>query len=354
MYQSHIKKLFSWANCCQLFGQILARFLRGFLIFCLLFSFATAPVNASGNPGNVKEGDDIYSTYGTHNSPKWSQCANSDCTYQRTTEEPSDPEWPVYWTSNWNMYRVFKKYAQFPPPYDERPPAELKEGQDYETSIGTTYYDSTWSSTSPNFPGEGAMRESYYDRCLPIFPINNHFSCSFVSLGDTAIFQTYEQDRPNGMPEFCLFSPDNHPPERNFISHLPYSEGDSAQLDNKIQGYSFWVTDKPAPPFQVGVKPFPRNQDGTINKNAILFGYAFESQAAPDASDLQAQPYRHPQSFYFSGAPTTPPNAPIVSQNYTDFSMRQPSEGTWSEIEELNIISLPKCQLFDPPKKEKI
>lgn len=73
------------------------------------------------------------------------------------------------------------------------------------------------------------MEEHYVKRCLPIFPIPNNFTCSFISLGRIAYFVTYPEDRPQGMPPVCLFSPDNHPPKRDFIEHLPYSLGDSSR-----------------------------------------------------------------------------------------------------------------------------
>ena len=284
--------------------------------------------------------DNVYATYGTHNPPADSPCANPDCVYTRQQGEPSDPAYPAYWSSNWNMYRVFQGYADHPPPYDKVPPPQLKRERDYEVSTGATYYDSTWQGPS----GSGAMMEHYDKRCLPIFPISNHFTCSFISLGDTAFFVTYEQDRPKGMPPVCLFSPLNHPPRTDFISHLPYSPGDSARLNKRVQGYSFWVSVANGKPIQTGVSP-----DRT-NDPAIMFGYAFESAASPDRADRYAKPYRHPQSFYFSGYPLAPANAPIVSQNYTNFAMIKPDpKKTWDLVSGLDPKTLPACQLFNPP-----
>jgi hypothetical protein len=238
------------------------------------------------------------------------------------------------------MYRVFQGYAEHPPPYDRAPPPALKRGRDYEVSRGATYYDHTWSGPQ----GAGAMMEHYRDRCLPIFPISNRFTCSFISLGDTAFFVTYDKDRPKGMPPVCLFSPRNHPPRPDFISHLPYSAGDSARLNNRVQGYSFWVDAASGKPIQTGVSP-DRTQDG-----AIMFGYAFASRPTRDRVDRAAEPYRHPQSFYFSGYPVAPANAPIVSQNYTDFAMVKPNpKTTWDQVSGLDPKTLPACQLFNPP-----
>jgi hypothetical protein len=272
----------------------------------------------------------VYSTYGVHNPPQVSPCQAPNCVYARGPGEPADPQYPPYWQSHWTMYRVFNNYSQHMPPYDGRPPAPLRAGQDYQISYGATYYDSTWRGRS----GEGAMMEHYEHFCLPIFPIANNFTCSFISLGDVAFFVTYPQDRPAGMPPVCLFSPVNHPPRRDFISHLPYAPGDSAQLGHGAQGYSFWVDGATGRVVGTGASP-DRTQAG-----AILFGYAF----APVNGRMQ------PQSFYFSGYPGTPPDAPVVSQNYTDWAPTKPDpRATWDQVSGLDPRTLPACQLFEPP-----
>lgn len=219
------------------------------------------------------------------------------------------------------MYRVFnqEKLKAYPPPYSS-PPKGLSP-EDYEVSQGTSYYDFTY--TPPDGDGRGAMMEFYQKRCLPIFPIKNDFTCAFVSLGNKAYFLTYEEDRPADMPECCLFSPKNHPPPPDFISHLPYNAEDSQRLEG-VQAYSL-VT--PGPP--------------------ILFGYAFHKEPTPDAKDPKAAPYRHPQSFYFSGCPDSPANAPMVSQNYVNFRMERPGEDLWRQTQKKCQGAIPACQLFD-------
>jgi len=184
------------------------------------------------------------------------------------------------------MYRVFNDYQTHLPPYAGAPPLPLREDVDYQKSWGTTYYDSEWQGLQ----GHGAMEEHYEKYCLPIFPFANNYTCSFISLGDAAFFVTYD-DRPSWMPPVCLFSPHNHPPERDFIKHLPYAVGDSRQLNFAVQGYSFWVSQSGAI-MQTGAAP-----DQTQN-GGILFGYAFDSQPTPDRMKGEP-PYRHPQSFYF-------------------------------------------------------
>jgi hypothetical protein len=101
---------------------------------------------------------------------------------------------------------------------------------------------------------------------------------------------------------------------------------------------------------QTGVSP-----DQTAN-GGIMFGYAFDVRPTPDRIDKTAPPYRHPQSFFFSGMPQLPkvplPNAPIVSQNYTDFAMIKPAAAvTWAKVTGLDPKALPKCRLYDPPSE---
>jgi hypothetical protein len=115
-------------------------------------------------------------------------------------------------------------------------------------------------------------------------------------------------------------------------------------LKNRVQGYSFWIDAASGKPIQVGVSP-----DRT-NDRAIMFGYAFASAPTSDRIDRTAKPYRHPQSFYFSGYPLAPANAAIVSQNYTNFAIIKPDPAkTWDIVGKLDSKTLPPCQLVNPP-----
>lgn len=315
------------------FGQILARASLAALALALAACEAEGPADEGGADGNNSSADGpVYQTYGVHNPPEDSPCQSPDCSYANQPGRPADPSYPPYWQSRWTMYKVTAGYETNPPPYNGKPPA----GTTYETSWGASYYDSTWTGKS----GEGAMMEYYDKRCLPIFPFTpNNFTCAFISLGDTAYFLTYPQDRPKGMPPVCLFSPLNHPPRRDFIKHLPWSKGDSDRLGIPgAQGYSFWVNGNPGPDagkvMQIGASP-----DGTA-KGWILFGYAF----------AQVNGAMQPQSFYFSGFPGTPPDAPIVSQNYTDWQPTKPDPArTWNLVSGLDPAKLPACTVMDGP-----
>jgi hypothetical protein len=156
-------------------------------IACVGLSLALSGVP---HPVAAHQPTDVYSTYGAHNPPTDSPCADQGCVYTRKAGEPSNPRYPDYWTSHWTMYRISNPtlLAKYPPPYDGIPPRRLKPRVDYEISRGETFFDNTWRGRS----GEGAMMEHYEKRCLPIIPISNHFTCSFISLGDTAFFVTYD------------------------------------------------------------------------------------------------------------------------------------------------------------------
>jgi hypothetical protein len=260
-----------------------------------------------------------YYTGGVHDE---SGCPTpASCTAPRTKADPSDPSYPEWWSSEWTMYRVYNQYEQYPPPYAS-PPAHLTEGSDYETSHGATYYDSTYVPADKD--GTGAMMEYYDQRCLPIFPGDNHYTCAFISLGNKAYFLDYGQD-PASKPSCCQFSLDNHPPRRDFIEHLPYSPERSEHLSSSLQAYA------------------------TVVDPGILFGYAFYEAPTPDTFDHSAAAYRHPQSFYFSGYgdAANPPNAPIVSQNYEHFRMEKPKpEATWQRVANACPAEPEWCCLF--------
>ena len=273
---------------------------------------------------STTSGPAIYPTFGVHNPPQYSPCPKSavDCLNQRTEGEPSDPLYPQQWMSHWNMYRVFDGYKKNPPPYTD-PPSRLKPSQ-YEHSEGWTAYDSTYRAD--HYPDSGAMIEYYKKRCLPIFPIPNNYTCAFISLGKTAYFLTFDEDRPAGMPPCCLFSRENHPPRRDFVKHLPYSKDDSGRVKD-IQAYSLTT-------------PGPGNEP-------ILFEYAFEKAYRADKKAPEAGSYRHPFAFYFSGSTEDPPNAPIVTQNYTDFSAIKPDPArTWDLVAKMCRGKIPDCELF--------
>lgn len=287
--------------------QVIVGFLAGLISLVLL---------GSGSAFADKLGSHVYFSQGVHNNY---QCEPpSKCIADRNPTDPRGPLYPKWWTSDWKMYRVFNNYQDFPPPYDS--PPNVLSPSDYEVSDGSTYYDSTYIPKDRD--GAGAMMEHYEKKCLPIFPQENNYTCSFVSLGNKAYFLRYE-DRPPNTPKCCQFSLKNHPPRQDFLKHLPYKKEESAHLKNSLLAYSLTVDP------------------------GILFGYAFNKALTPDSFDRTAELYRHPQSFYFSGSPTDPPLAPIVSQNYRNFRMEQPKTSeTWDQVAKMCSPKPEFCCLF--------
>ncbi|MEH2240656.1 hypothetical protein [Nostoc sp.] len=296
------------------------------LVVCFLITIVflgSGDASASGLRTASDGSDDIYPTRTVHNETcQESENFDDNCLAKRKEGEPTDPQYPKWWISDWRMYRVFQDYKKdkFRPPYTS-PPENLTPS-DYEVSYGTTYYDSTYIPKDQK-DGTGAMMEYYQDRCLPIFPRSNKYTCAFVSLGNKAYFLNYGQE-PNQKPRICLFSPHNHPPRTDFIKHLPYQPKQSTHLNNSLQAYSMFL---------------PKD------KLEILFGYAFYKNPTPDSFDKTAKPYRHPQSFYFSGNPNEA-KAPLVSQNYTNFRMEQPDSKIWSKIAKMLPEQPKECCLY--------
>lgn len=278
----------------------------------------TTPAEKTAAYNKVMSAIHTYYTGGVHNDKRCKP--PQKCVYPRGADEPTNPLYPRWWTSDWTMYRVFNNYEQYPPPYSS-PPAGLTPA-DYQVSYGWTAYDDTYVPKDRD--GRGAMMEHYEKFCLPIFPMANNFTCSFVSLGNKAYFLRYD-DRPAGTPECCQFSLHNHPPRRDFIKHLPYNAQQSTHLDGTIQAYS-----------------------RLVGKQQILFGYSFYKEAtADDPANPKSPKYRHPQSFFFSGYPLDPPNAPIVSQNYTNFVARKPDpRTTWDQVPRMCSPNPGWCCLF--------
>ncbi|MFT4977441.1 MAG: hypothetical protein ACI8S6_003346 [Myxococcota bacterium] len=259
----------------------------------------------------------IYPSHGVH-SP--CRCPDDGCDAARGPDDPPDPRYPEQWVSGWTMYRVFAPDPASLPPYDS-PPADMTEGTDYEASRGTTAYDSRYVPEDGD--GTGAMMAHYEDRCLPIFPHDNTYSCTFISLGNKAWLLTGD-DRPEDTPPCCMFSPYHHAPKTDFIRNLPYSAEDSSHLSDTLQAYRY-VAD-------------PQDR-------AIWFGYSFYRDRWADAEKQHLLPH----SSYFTGSKTDPPDAPIVSQNYTDFRILAPDPAeTWQRVgRECTADPLPICHPFD-------
>ncbi|HEX2254989.1 MAG TPA: hypothetical protein VHQ65_17115 [Thermoanaerobaculia bacterium] len=293
----------------------------------LLLAAPAAAEDPRCNPADPLAATHVYLSNGVHNDCGCDPPAQ--CDFSGEPGRPPDPLYPEHWTAEWTLYQVFEHYQVFPPPYTN-PPENLTQS-DYRVSRGSSYYDASYVPTDGD--GIGAMMEFYgYDQCLPIFPLRNDYTCAFVSLGNKAYFLNYGKvavgpaengARPpqGAKPSCCRFSDFNHPPRRDFIKHVPYSPEDSTHLGGTIQAYAY----EPAP--------------------GLLFAYAFYKDRTV-TDPRTGETFQLPQSFYFSGQPTDPPDAPIVSQNYESFRIEKPGAEIWAIAREACTPEPEWCCLF--------
>ena len=129
---------------------------------CAVLVIVTALPSLVFSTARAQTPDDLHTYYtgGVHNDK---DCLPpSKCVYARKPGEPTNPLYPRWWASAWTMYRVFKDYDEYPPPY-ANPPQGLTP-DDYQVSYGATYYDSTYLPADRD--GIGAMRFGRGDRIL--------------------------------------------------------------------------------------------------------------------------------------------------------------------------------------------
>jgi len=231
-------------------------------------------------------------TYGAHN---WydGQCNATTSSFIKGDKDPKDPTdpthvWPSYFTTDWDMYFVFD--VNYAPPYDPIPI-----GPNINVTLGQTYYDTTYQ-------GQGAMREVYNQRCIPIFfsgvfAANNNFSCDFLNVASskTSYLITHD-DIPIGAPECCIIGQPFHPPPVNFAANM--TEKSSQTIDGvKVDFSAISLPD------------------------AGIFSLGFVSNST-------SQDYSTPYVFYMMGAPQI---ASWLYQKFKNFVVEKP-DGKWWEI----------------------
>ena len=96
------------------------------------------------------------------------------------------------------------------PPYYPQPKS------DYVSSYGKTYYDA-------NYRG-GAAREQYFQTCIPIFRVENNWSCDFYVINENNLAVVhFGEDRPKEFPECCTFGSPFRAQPRDFPSKMNYT-----------------------------------------------------------------------------------------------------------------------------------
>ena len=152
-------------------------------------------------------------TVGAHNNfTQFGPCPNEiQPTSQPNYTAPVNI-YPDYFVMDWTML--------FVPDYNDTPPYKNNTpNTPYNITYGTTYYDITYEG--------GAMRESYYQRCIPVFPYGslsgwNDFSCDFITINSnhTAYLILNETDKPKDAPDCCIIGQPFHVPPKTFANGL--------------------------------------------------------------------------------------------------------------------------------------
>ncbi|XP_074654631.1 uncharacterized protein LOC141908468 [Tubulanus polymorphus] len=132
--------------------------------------------------------------------------SNSNSTISRRSRHHApcqhEPILPNRFKTNWTIY--YYPMEDPWPPYQTAPPAPHSMGRGYSV------YD--------NFLP--AMAEVFFDECLPIFPVRNHWPCTFLNRGTTAYLIS-----PDWAPlgPCCIFGNPWHTPRPNFIHVVPFN-----------------------------------------------------------------------------------------------------------------------------------
>eukprot|EP00486_Rosalina_sp_Unknown_P004550 CAMPEP_0201577476 /NCGR_PEP_ID=MMETSP0190_2-20130828/23895_1 /ASSEMBLY_ACC=CAM_ASM_000263 /TAXON_ID=37353 /ORGANISM="Rosalina sp." /LENGTH=178 /DNA_ID=CAMNT_0048009567 /DNA_START=421 /DNA_END=957 /DNA_ORIENTATION=- len=154
-------------------------------------------------------------------------------------------------------------------------------------TYGRTWYDTTFEG--------GAMRESYYQRCIPVFPFGslsgrNDFSCEFVTLNSnhTAYLILNKTDKPPNAPDCCIIGQPFHAPPRTF------ADGLQVKFESMVDGTHV-------------------NWNAVWLEGAGIFNYGFNEENVPFI-------------FYMQGIPDV---ANWLYQKFTNFQEVRPPQNTW-------------------------
>ena len=116
-----------------------------------------------------------------------------------------------------------------------------------------------------------ALRETYHDFCVPIFPGGFQWSCDFVNVNNIS-YLLQHADRPKLHPECCIFRKPWSPPSPDFVPH----SGILSYLKNSTYGgetIAWWQTTSVSRdeggPFGYG---YSIGADGGLTPRAFYFG----------------------------------------------------------------------------------
>eukprot|EP00041_Stephanoeca_diplocostata_P015025 m.284044 g.284044 ORF g.284044 m.284044 type:complete len:263 (+) comp19897_c0_seq1:258-1046(+) len=153
-----------------------------------------------------------------------------------------------------------------------------------------------------------AMRETYHDACVPIFPHGSLWSCDFLNVNETSYLLQHD-DRPQGQPECCVFLKPWLPPKPSFGGTLKFLKNTS---ESSIGGATvmWWQS--------VGVTP---EQGGP-------FGYGWQVSERAGTSPVLT-PYAFSFGGFWNWANGSYSGAYTV-QYFSEFKAQKPPAETWT------------------------
>ena len=212
-----------------------------------------------------------------------------------------------------NFIMDFKVYyvqpLSYPPPYD---PATIN--ITYNISMGRTYYD-------VNYLG-GAMRESYYNMCIPIYPegslsTTNNYSCDYYTINNNkTAYAVFHDDRPEGAPKCCILANRFHAPVQTFFNLLPVKS--QTMTENILID---WASAE------------------LISMGNVTYGFNH------DYKKIDGKSYSIPFAFFFQGIPWIDN---WCYQRFMNFDPIKPDKSVWKLPQDCLEDDVTWCPGWDP------
>jgi len=186
---------------------------------------------------------------------------------------------------------------------DEFPPRIPGDNVTHSIAYGRTFYDIDVAG--------GFMRESYYNRCLPIFPgsplDSGTYSCDFYTLNDhNTAYTVFHDDKPEGAPNCCVLGNPFRCPPQDFFEKLPVRFQSVEPFNNAAEP----GTEDPSAEQVIDW----RTANLTATMKEVAYGFVNEYNGSRNV----------PFAFLFRGGPWVA-NAGWCYQRFYHFEARRPS-----------------------------
>jgi len=209
---------------------------------------------------------------------------------------------------------------------DEYPPSIPGENVTHTVGYGRSFYDVD--------VGGGFMRESYYNRCLPIFPApplmaNNNYSCDFYTLNNNnTAYMVLHDDKPEGAPDCCVIGNPFRCPPQDFFQNLPIKRQSIEPFNNAVEPGSEGPND---------TQVIDWSTVNVTGMKEVLYGFV------NDYDGSQSVPF----AFLFRGGPWIK-NANWCYQRFYKFNSTRPSPDEYSVPSSCSQDDVTWCPGWEP------